>query len=140
MRDRAAVCAILMAITACDHEVSRASAPAKPTTAQSGEATSDTDGPKMAGECLSEGQVQNVVQVHMVAVRRACWERSQITKSEVNVNVRLTVAADGSAQGVTVTGDDANLAQCIDHDVRTWRFPAIGCTQRVLIPFKFLLQ
>jgi predicted Zn finger-like uncharacterized protein len=98
------------------------------------------DGPKAAGQCLSEGQVQRVVQLHMVAVRRSCWERSQTTKASVNVNVSLTVGADGSAQGVSASGDDPSVAKCIENDVRGWRFPAMGCTQKTSIPFKFLLQ
>jgi predicted Zn finger-like uncharacterized protein len=101
---------------------------------------SNLDGPKAAGQCLSEGQVQRVVQLHQVTVRRACWERSGTTRASVNINVMLTVAGDGSAQGVSATGDDPAVAHCIENDVRSWRFPAMGCTQRTAIPFKFLLQ
>jgi predicted Zn finger-like uncharacterized protein len=99
-----------------------------------------SDGPKAPGQCLSEGQVQKVVQLHMVPVRRTCWERSQSNKPSVNVNVTLTVGADGSAQNVSASGDDPTVAKCIENDVRGWRFPAMGCTQRTAIPFKFLLQ
>jgi hypothetical protein len=98
------------------------------------------DGPKVAGQCISEGQVQKVVQLHMVAVRRSCWERSQVTKPSVNVNVMLTIGADGSSQGVTASGDDPSVAKCIENDVRGWHFPAMGCAQKTSIPFKFLLQ
>jgi predicted Zn finger-like uncharacterized protein len=98
------------------------------------------DGPKAAGQCISEGQVQKVVQLHMVAVRRSCWERSQVTKPSVNVNVMLTIGADGSSQGVSASGDDPSVAKCIENDVKGWHFPAMGCTQRTSIPFKFLLQ
>jgi hypothetical protein len=52
----------------------------------------------------------------------------------------LTVAADGSAQGVSASGDDPSVAKCIENDVRNWHFPAMGCSQRTSIPFKFLLQ
>jgi hypothetical protein len=52
----------------------------------------------------------------------------------------LTVAADGSAQGVSASGDDPSVAKCIENDVRSWHFPAMGCSQRTSIPFKFLLQ
>jgi predicted Zn finger-like uncharacterized protein len=98
------------------------------------------DAPKAAGQCLSEGQVQKVVQLHMVAVRRSCWERGQTTKPSVNVNVMLTVGPDGSAQGVSATGDDPTVSKCIENDVRNWHFPAMGCSQKTSIPFKFLLQ
>jgi predicted Zn finger-like uncharacterized protein len=100
------------------------------------------DGPKVAGQCLSEGQVRKVVQLHMVAVRRSCWERNQTanTKPSVNVNVTLTVGADGSSQAVSASGDDPSVAKCIENDVRGWHFPAMGCSQTTSIPFKFLLQ
>jgi predicted Zn finger-like uncharacterized protein len=98
------------------------------------------DAPKAPGQCISEGQILRVVQLHTVSVRRSCFERSQTTKPSVNVNVMLTVAADGSAQNVTASGDEPSVAKCIENDVRTWRFPAMGCAQKTAIPFKFVSQ
>ncbi len=98
------------------------------------------DGAKAAGSCLSEGQVQQTIQLHRVAIQRSCWERSSNGKLAVNVSVLLTIAADGSPQGVTASGDDPSVAKCIENDVKGWRFPAMGCSQRTSIPFHFVRQ
>jgi hypothetical protein len=92
------------------------------------------------GQCISEGQVQQVLGAHQSAIRRACWERNPSTKPTVNVSVSLTIGGDGSAQGVSASGDDPSVAKCIENDVRNWRFPAMGCAQRTNIPFKFVRQ
>jgi hypothetical protein len=54
--------------------------------------------------------------------------------------VTLTVAADGAAQGVTATGDDPAVAKCIETDIKNWRFPAMGCSQKTGFGFKFVRQ
>jgi hypothetical protein len=98
------------------------------------------DAPKAAGQCLSEGQVVQVLGVHQLAIRRTCWERNPTTKQSVNVTVSLTVGPDGSAQGVSASGDEPSVAKCIENDVRAWHFPAMGCSQKTAIPFKFVRQ
>jgi hypothetical protein len=98
------------------------------------------EGPKAAGQCLSEGQVQQVIGLHSVGLRRACWERSTTQKASVNVAVSLNIGADGSAQGVSASGDDGAVASCIASDVRNWRFPAMGCSQRTAFSFHFVRQ
>jgi len=98
------------------------------------------DGPKAAGSCLSEGQVQQTIGLHRVAIQRSCWERSSNGKLAVNVSVLLTIAADGSPQGVAASGDDPSVAKCIENDVKGWHFPAMGCSQRTSIPFHFVRQ
>ncbi|HEX4445342.1 MAG TPA: GYF domain-containing protein [Polyangiaceae bacterium] len=104
-----------------------------------GEETNDA--PAAAGQCLSSGQVQQVIQNHQISVRRACWERNPTTKPSVNVSVSMTVGADGSAQGVTATSnDDTSVANCIQTEVRTWRFPSMGCSQKTGFSFKFVRQ
>jgi len=95
---------------------------------------------KAPGQCFSEGQVQQVIGLHQVGVRRACWERNSTTKLTVNVAVALTIGPEGSAQGVTATGDDPSVAKCIENDVRGWRFPAMGCSQKTGFSFKFVRQ
>ncbi|HEY3815638.1 MAG TPA: GYF domain-containing protein [Polyangiaceae bacterium] len=99
-----------------------------------------SEGPKAPGQCISEGQVQQVIGLHSVGLRRACWERSTASKTTANVTVSLTIGADGSAQGVSASGDEASVASCIASDVRNWRFPAMGCSQRTAIPFHFVRQ
>jgi predicted Zn finger-like uncharacterized protein len=99
-----------------------------------------SEGPKAPGQCFSEGQVQQVIGLHQVGVRRACWERNPTTKPTVNVAVALTIGPDGSAQGVTTTSDEPSVAKCIENDVRGWRFPAMGCSQKTGFSFKFVRQ
>jgi len=98
------------------------------------------DAPKAPGQCISEGQVQQVIGLHSVGLRRACWERTTAQKTTANVTISLTIGADGSAQGVSASGDEPSVAACIASDVRNWRFPAMGCSQRTAIPFHFVRQ
>jgi predicted Zn finger-like uncharacterized protein len=98
------------------------------------------DAPAAAGQCLSGGQVQQVIGLHQLAIRRTCWERNPTVKPTVNVSVSLTVGPDGSAQGVSTSGDELSVAKCIESDVRGWRFPAMGCSQKTGFSFKFVRQ
>jgi predicted Zn finger-like uncharacterized protein len=98
------------------------------------------DAPRAPGQCISGGQVQQVIGLHRVALQRACWERSASQKPSANVTVSLTIGADGSAQGVSASGDDTSVAKCIENDVRGWHFPAMGCSQPTSIPFHFVRQ
>jgi hypothetical protein len=98
------------------------------------------DGPKAPGQCFSQGQVQSVIGMHQLAIRRSCWERDPTTKPTVNVSVSMTIAPDGSAQSVAVSGDEGSVAKCIENDVRGWHFPAMGCSQKTGFSFKFVRQ
>jgi len=98
------------------------------------------DAPKAAGQCFSEGQVQQVIGLHQVAIRRACWERNPTAKLTVNVSVSMTIGSDGSAQSVAANGDEPSVAKCIENDVRGWRFPAMGCSQKTNFSLKFVRQ
>jgi hypothetical protein len=73
-------------------------------------------------------------------MRRSCWERNPTNKVAVNVTVSLTVASDGSTQDVSASGDEPSVARCIESEVRGWRFPAMGCSQKTAIPFHFVKQ
>jgi hypothetical protein len=99
-----------------------------------------SSGPMAPGQCLSQGQVQNVIGLHQVAIRRTCWERDPTTKPTVNIGVSLTIGADGSAQNVSASGDETSVAKCIENDVRGWHFPAMGCSQKTGFSFKFVRQ
>jgi hypothetical protein len=98
------------------------------------------DGPKAPGQCFSQGQVQSVIGMHQLAIRRSCWERDPTTKPTVNVSVSMTIGPDGSSQSVAVSGDEGSVAKCIENDVRGWRFPAMGCSQKTGFSFKFVRQ
>ena len=99
-----------------------------------------SEAPKAPGQCLSEAQVTQVIGMHSVGLRRSCWERNTSSKLAANVTVSLTIGGDGSAQGVSASGDDAAVASCIASDVRNWHFPAMGCSQKTAIPFHFVKQ
>ena len=96
--------------------------------------------PAAPGQCLSGGQVQQVIGLHQLAIRRACWERNPTAKPSVNVSVAMTVGPDGSAQSVSASGDELSVAKCIENDVRGWHFPAMGCSQKTGFSFKFVRQ
>ena len=98
------------------------------------------EGPKAPGQCFSEGQVQQVIGLHQLAIRRACWERSATLKATVNISISMTIGSDGSAQNVVATGDDPAIAKCIENDVRGWHFPSMGCSQKTGFSFKFVRQ
>jgi predicted Zn finger-like uncharacterized protein len=99
-----------------------------------------SEGPKAPGQCFSSGQVQQVIGLHQLAIRRACWERDPTTKPTVNVSVSLTIGPDGTPQGVSASGDEGSVAKCIENDVRGWHFPAMGCSQKTGFSFKFVRQ
>jgi len=99
-----------------------------------------TETPKAPGQCQSEGQVQQVIAQHQTAIRRTCWERSQTEKPAASIAVTLTIAPDGSPQGVSVNGDDPTVAKCIESDLHSWHFPAMGCSQKTAFSLKFVRQ
>jgi hypothetical protein len=99
------------------------------------------DGPKPGGGTgITSGQVQMVIAQHQSGIKRACWERSPSTKPAVNVSISLTVGGDGSAQGVSASGDDPSIAMCVQNDVKSWRFPAMGNPQPTAFSLHFVRQ
>ncbi len=93
------------------------------------------------GQCLSQGQLLQMIGLHQVAVRRQCWDRNPTARPSVGITVAMTVGPDGTTQGVSASGDDAAVAKCIENDIRSnWHFGSIGCSQKVSIPFKFVRQ
>jgi hypothetical protein len=98
-------------------------------------------GAAAAGQCLSQGQILQVIGQHQVAVRRLCWDRNPTARPSVGIAVSMTVAPDGTTQSVSASGDDTAVAKCIENDIRSnWRFGSVGCSQRISIPFKFVRQ
>ncbi|HZU84399.1 MAG TPA: hypothetical protein VE987_15825 [Polyangiaceae bacterium] len=98
------------------------------------------DAPKGPAQCISAGQVQQVLTMRMPGIKRSCWERNPSSKPIVNVNVSMDIGPDGTPQNVTSSGDEPSIAKCIENDVRGWRFPAMGCSQKTQIPFKLVRQ
>ncbi|MBV9945454.1 MAG: zinc-ribbon domain-containing protein, partial [Myxococcales bacterium] len=68
------------------------------------------EGSKTSGQTLTSGQIMQVVQLHQVGVRRACWERNPTNKPVVSIEVNVTVGPDGSAQSVSASGDDPSVS------------------------------
>jgi predicted Zn finger-like uncharacterized protein len=98
------------------------------------------DAPKAPGQCFSSAQVSQVIGLHQPGIRRSCWERNPTTKPTVNVNVSLTIGADGSPGNVNASADELTVAKCVENDVRTWHFPAMGCSQATSFSFHFVRQ
>jgi predicted Zn finger-like uncharacterized protein len=94
-----------------------------------------------SGGGLDSAGVERVVAAHRAGVKRTCWERGATDqKSSVNINVSATVNPDGSVGSSSASGDDPVVGKCIADQVRTWRFPAPGSPQPIVIPFKFVRQ
>jgi hypothetical protein len=98
------------------------------------------EGPKAAGQCLSQGQILQVYGLHQAALRRVCWDRNPTSKLTVSVSADMTIGPDGVPQSVSASGDEPSVSKCIENEVRTWRFPAMGCTQKATVPFKLVRQ
>jgi predicted Zn finger-like uncharacterized protein len=92
------------------------------------------------GSGITSAQVQQVIGLHQPGVKRSCWERNPTTKAAVNVNVSLTVNGDGTTSGVSATSDEPSVAKCVENDVRTWHFPAMGGSQPTAFSFHFIRQ
>lgn len=99
-------------------------------------------GPSGAGGgTLDQASVERTVAAHRTGVKRTCWERGgNDQKSSVNVTVSATVGPDGSVTNTSSSGDDPQVAKCIENNVRGWKFGASGSTTTINIPFKFVRQ
>jgi hypothetical protein len=73
-------------------------------------------------------------------MRQTCWDKSASTNPVANVSVSFTVIGDGSTSRVSASGDNPDVIKCVANDVRSWRFPAMGCTQTINVPFHFVRQ
>jgi predicted Zn finger-like uncharacterized protein len=93
-----------------------------------------------AGQCLTQGQVQSVINSHQPGVKRGCWDRNPSSLSVVSVSVMVTIGPGGEVQSVSANGADPSVAKCVEMDVRNWHFPAGGCVQQTAFGFRFLRQ
>jgi hypothetical protein len=93
-----------------------------------------------AGQCLSEGQVRSVIASREYAIRKVCWLNSPSTRPSANISVFVSIGPNGNVESVSATGDDPVVAKCVESNVRSWSFPAGGCTQKTGFSFKFLRQ
>jgi hypothetical protein len=92
---------------------------------------------KSPRSCFSAQQVLQFVFTHRAEIQRPCWEQQDNSRLAAKVSVTLTVDPDGNVHDVSATGDDDAIAVCVANAVRNWRFPDMGCSQRMNIPFQF---
>lgn len=109
-------------------------------TGPSGPAGSAAAGGSGPGGSLSEADVQRTVSSYTPGVKRKCWDTAPPGTTSVNVMANITVGGDGSVQGVSANGSDSTVANCIQTQIRNWRFPATGGKSSVNVPFKFVRQ
>jgi hypothetical protein len=135
-----ATLAFAVALSACGGGTD-ANAPIRPPPSQEPPAPkASSKGSAAPGQCLSAEQVQSVVTTHQVAMQRVCWEWRPTAHTTASVTLMFTVGPDGSPVSVSATGDDDVVASCIQNDVQQWRFPAMGCSQSISVPFQFSRQ
>jgi hypothetical protein len=101
-----------------------------------------------SGKPLDSAAVQSTVSRYTNSVKRSCWQpaldtRDKNAPSSARVSVAITVAASGSVQNVSTSGDPRGyrgLASCIARRVRGWQFPASSGQTTVNVPFVFAAQ
>jgi tetratricopeptide (TPR) repeat protein len=80
--------------------------------------------------CIPAEQVQKVIRSHVLSARRACWQDGAGTEPKpARVTVQIRIGPDGAPQDVSTEGEATPLSDCVARDVKTWRFPALGCSQ-----------
>jgi len=106
-------------------------------------AAKGTNGGNGAGQGLTQGQVQGVVNRNRRAVSRKCMGYVTGKKGgSAKVFVSMTVGASGAVQSVSASGGKGfpGLASCVRSRVANWSFPSAGATTKVNVPFHFLSQ
>lgn len=102
----------------------------------------------LPGGQLDGNAIQRVVANFSSSVRRGCWDSALASRppdapSTARVGVTINIAASGSVDSVTTTGDPKgypNLAHCIESKVRGWRFPRSSAPTTAQVPFVFAAQ
>jgi hypothetical protein len=84
--------------------------------------------------CETEAEVQKVIDEHRDALN-ACWRDSRLPQA--NVCVRFTIGPDGTVLPGDLSSDAPAVAACVGDEMRGWRFPAHGCSQKTRAPFHF---
>lgn len=95
------------------------------------------DSARVQGSLSSDVLIQ-VVQANRVSVKRRCWERMDDAGAAVSVKVRVKVGADGSVRSATASGNDDNVARCIERVIESWRFPGSTGSTDFEVPFRFV--
>jgi hypothetical protein len=87
-------------------------------------------------EPLGGTDVEQVVSSKHASIRDRCWNQHRELDS-AEITVFATIGGDGRVIGATGRGTDAELARCVENEVKRWRFRATGrAAVDVEIPFK----
>jgi hypothetical protein len=89
---------------------------------------------------FDQAAIERVVSSRKSGVKRRCLERGDPSASSTKVTATITIAPSGAVQSVTAAGNDADVARCIESQLRTWSFPPPGEVKQVQIPFVFVRQ
>jgi predicted Zn finger-like uncharacterized protein len=96
--------------------------------------------PLRTGEGLEADQIRNVVSREQRGLQ-SCWEvaiRGMRSVPTVRMDVDITIGASGTVTQSTARGVGVgNLSECIERNVRRWRFPVSGDTSRTSFPVVF---
>jgi hypothetical protein len=103
--------------------------------------------PQDAGRCYSTRQLLDVVGEslgmedgghHHSRLARLCWDDGSDSGTPVDTEVYLTIGPDGVPTTVGAVCDEPSVGQCVENDVRTWRFPPMGCLQEFSFKLHFV--
>jgi hypothetical protein len=90
----------------------------------------------LTGGPLTAHDVEDVARSKHGEIRRACWQ-TRPTMQSADVTVSAVIGFDGQVISTTSAGTDKSLADCLENQVRGWRFRATGgASTTVDIPFK----
>jgi predicted Zn finger-like uncharacterized protein len=110
--------------------------------APSGGSTSGSSGGQ-----LQTADLERVVQSHRAFVKRQCWDpalsaRAPNAPSSARVVVAINVGRDGSVQNANASGGDGypGLTNCVQTNVKNWKFPQSDGTTSFTVPFVFAAQ
>jgi predicted Zn finger-like uncharacterized protein len=105
------------------------------------------DGPQLgvprataSSSSLSQPQIESVQRTHLLGLKRACVERSASGATNVNVQLHVTVGANGQVVSTQATGNDPATVTCVETNVKRWQFPQSGGQSVFDMPFHFVRQ
>jgi predicted Zn finger-like uncharacterized protein len=101
----------------------------------------EAEGPARSGQSeLTADQIRGVITRERPALNR-CWE-SELRRlgqaATVRLDVDLSIGGSGTVTSVTTRGQSVGtLAECIERNVRRWRFPPVSGSTQTSFPLVF---
>ena len=89
-----------------------------------------------AGPAFDFALVEQIVKQHKDAVRVACWDRSKSAEKAYVGTMSIRVGPTGNVVTVVVDGPDKPASQCIEKQVKTWKFPPPSGTATIKVPIR----